>query len=340
MLPWGMAVVSARIVRRIVAVSRGPAPQAVLLDELGLSPTPPAPPPARPAPDGLVAADAYYALLARCAADDPTLPLRYADATLPEDFGAFGLALKTARHLREVLERLARYILVVSDTLEYALVEDAPQPLFVLRGRPPDHRGVQLANECALAAITTVLRTVADGPVRLEGVCFRHAGQGADAAFADWFGAPVTHGAAVDGLVLSPALLDLPTRLADPGLSAFLLSHLAALHAQRAEGAIVHQVRQAIAERLCSGMPTRRDIARQLGMSARTLHRRLAEQDQSFQAVANEVRRDVAETLLSRPDHSIAEVAYLTGFSDQSAFQRAFKSWTGKTPGGVRRAAS
>ncbi|MCB9536165.1 MAG: AraC family transcriptional regulator [Myxococcales bacterium] len=330
-----MSVISARIVRRIIEASRGPAATRVLLERAGLS--------AQPAPADdppVVPAEVYYDLLERCGADDAGLPLRYGASIRPEDFGAFGLALKTARDVGDALRRLARYILVVSDTLDYALRDEGGEWLFVLGGRRSgDRRGVQLANECALAAIVSLLRQVADGPIVPAAVSFRHPPPADVAEHADYFGAPVRFGAPLDALHLDEQTLVTPTRLADEGLSAYLLTQLDDLHARRAEGAVVHQVRQAITDQLCSGMPTRDDIARHLGMSGRTLHRRLAEHGCSFQSVANQVRRAVAESLLVRQAHSLAEVAYLTGFSDQSAFQRAFKGWTGQTPHEFRRAA-
>ena len=330
-----MGQISARIVRRIAEVSRGPS-AAELLARAGLSPDPAAAASDPP----LVASQVYYDLLEHCAANDPALPLRYGRAIQPEDFGAFGFAIKTAAHVRDALERLARYILVVSDTLEYGFRNRGGARIFVLGGRPADgRRGVELANECALAAIVSVLRHAADGPVVPEHVSFRHPAPTSAEPHEAYFGGEVQFGAPVDALHLSDATLATRTRLADEGLSAYLLAQLEDLHAQRAEGAVVQQVRHAITDKLCSGLPSRDDVARHLGMSARTLHRRLAEHGCSFQSVANQVRREVAESLLARPAHSLAEVAFLTGFSDQSAFQRAFKSWTGKTPHGFRRAA-
>ncbi len=327
-----MSVVSVRIVRRVIEASRGPDPRPVLLSSVGLSRESDAP----PDDPKLVPAERYYALLERCGRADRTLPLRYGARVRPEDFGAFGLALKTAGDVRDALQRLSRYILLVSDTLEYTLQDAVGGATYVLTGRPSDARlGVQLANECALAAIVSLLRQVASQPVVPESVRFRHAGPATHAA---WFEAPVRFEAAVDALHFANATLSIPSRLADDGLSAYLLAQLDALHAERAEGAVVVQVRRAITDRMCSGMPSRADIAKQLGMSPRTLHRRLAEHGCTFQDLANQVRRDAAESLLSRPQHSLAEVAYLTGFSDQSAFQRAFKSWTGQTPNGFRRA--
>ncbi len=67
-------------------------------------------------------------------------------------------------------------------------------------------------------------------------------------------------------------------------------------------------------------------------MSERILHRRLADEGENFQSLVTRSRREAAEALLSDDRHSLVEVAFLTGFSDQSSFQRAFKGWTGQTP--------
>ena len=87
---------------------------------------------------------------------------------------------------------------------------------------------------------------------------------------------------------------------------------------------------------LPEGPPSKSQIARRLAMSERTLHRQLADRDESFQTIATRVRRDAAESLLTTSHHSIADVAFLTGFSDQTAFTRAFKRWTGTTPAAFR----
>ena len=71
-------------------------------------------------------------------------------------------------------------------------------------------------------------------------------------------------------------------------------------------------------------------------MSGRTLQRRLSEQGYSFQNLVDESRRQLAEQLLQQTDYSLAEVSFMTGFSEQSAFTRAFKRWAGQTPRSFR----
>ncbi|MCB9592650.1 MAG: AraC family transcriptional regulator [Sandaracinaceae bacterium] len=282
-----------------------------------------------------VGVEAYYDLLERAAEeDDHALPFRYAASVRPEDFGAMGLAFKTASTLREALERLVRYVLVISDSLTYELAEDGR---LVMRGRPRHRRGARLANEGALAAVASLLRQVTDSRVPLVEVTFRHPGPRSTREHRAFFGCPVRFGAPDDALRFDARTLASPTRLADEGLSAYLLAQLEDLRDRQAEPSLEARVQRAVADGLCDGPPSREAIARRLGMSERTLHRRLAEGGLSFRAVADRARREVAESLLNDAAHSLAEVAFLTGFSEQSAFSRAFKRWSGQTPLAFRR---
>jgi AraC-like DNA-binding protein len=73
-------------------------------------------------------------------------------------------------------------------------------------------------------------------------------------------------------------------------------------------------------------------VARELGMSERSLQRRLGELGYTYNALADEVREATARLYLEQPDMALAEIGYLLGFADQSTFNRAFKRWTGCTP--------
>jgi AraC-like DNA-binding protein len=124
--------------------------------------------------------------------------------------------------------------------------------------------------------------------------------------------------------------------LADDGLSTYLLLRLDDLTARKARRSVVDDVRAAIADVLPDGQPSKSQIARRLAVSERTLHRQLADHGETFQAIATQARRDAAESLLTTTGHSIADIAFLTGFADQTAFTRAFKRWTGTTPAAFR----
>jgi AraC-like DNA-binding protein len=134
--------------------------------------------------------------------------------------------------------------------------------------------------------------------------------------------------------------MDLPTKDGgDTELVQVLERHAASLLAKLPpRGAFSSRVRAAMTPLLASGDVTIERVAVDLGTSPRSVQRRLQEDRTSFQRVLDDLRKDIAIEYLTGQVHSIAEIALLLGFSDQTAFHRAFVRWTGRTPGDVRRA--
>lgn len=87
-----------------------------------------------------------------------------------------------------------------------------------------------------------------------------------------------------------------------------------------------------------AGKPTQAAVARAIGMSTRSLHRRLAAAGTSFERLLDETRHELAAEYVRRADYAVGEVAYLLGFAETSSFNRAFRRWTGKSPSEFRRA--
>ena len=332
-----MSSVRSPVVRVIARVASAPDGAEALLESVGLSPTTD---PAA-AMNERVDEEAYYAFLERATLpDDDGLPYRYAEALHPDDFSALGLALKTADTLRDSLRRLVRYILLLSDTLEYELRDRPDGGATLVLIRPHHRRGAALANECALGAVVQMLRVAADKRVTPTAVSFCHDRPASITEAHSFFGCPVRYDERANGIEIDARTLETRAKLADAGLSAFLVAQLEQLRSGEEERSLVSQVHATITDLLPDGAPTKAVIARRLGMSERTLHRRLAEHEETFASITSRARRDAAEALLGDDRHTLAEVAFLTGFSDQSSFQRAFKGWTGETPRAFRSSAS
>ena len=170
-------------------------------------------------------------------------------------------------------------------------------------------------------------------------VLVQHPAPKSTASHTSYFGCSVRFGADLDALLFSRETMMQPNILGDEGISRYLISHLDAELAEIAEDApLVARAKDAIAQALSEGAPKMADIARGLGLSARSFHRRLSEQGMSFQSLTEDTRRDLAVGLLRDDAHSLAEIAFLTGFSEQSSFTRAFKRWVGTTPASYRKA--
>ena len=98
-----------------------------------------------------------------------------------------------------------------------------------------------------------------------------------------------------------------------------------------------HMVRLHLAAKPLAAWPDFAELARSLGMSASTLHRRLADEDSNFQMIKDQIRRERAQALLRQGDLSVMAIAEELGFAEPSAFHRAFRKWTGRAPGQFRK---
>jgi len=153
------------------------------------------------------------------------------------------------------------------------------------------------------------------------------------------FGAPLGFRQGIHvGLVFDAADLERPVRDADRRLLPIIERHLDELLAKPDAGhAWLGDVRSAIASSVCDGHPGIRAVARRLGLSVRTLQRRLGEQRTVFKTLVEDVRRELALRYLADGRTRLTDVAFLVGYSELSAFGRAFHRWTGSTPLAMRR---
>lgn len=133
--------------------------------------------------------------------------------------------------------------------------------------------------------------------------------------------------------------LERPVAGADRSLLPIVEQHLDKLLERDAGGGLVHDVRASVAAMLCDGSPNVRAVAKRLGTSVRTLQRRLDEQGVVFRDLVQGVRRELAERYLASHDADLTEIAFLLGYSELSAFGRAFRRWTGQSPRRFRAAA-
>jgi AraC-like DNA-binding protein len=262
------------------------------------------------------------------------LVFAYGDAIRMDDLGALGLAIKTAPTLRDSLIRVERYFRLVTDTVRYRLEEAGAVARFRIERQTDPHPALDLRNECALAAFARNMTRFGGPGVALEEVTFRHACATDPQSYAGRFGCPVRFEAEANAIALRRDVLETPNRLGDAGVSDFLTAHLdKQLGDMTAEPKLADTLERYLAGGLSTGAPSAAEAARALGMSERTLFRRLSEEGQTYQGVLQTAQQALAEELLRAEDCSIAEIAFLTGFSEQSTFSRAFKRWVRRATG-------
>jgi AraC-like DNA-binding protein len=177
-----------------------------------------------------------------------------------------------------------------------------------------------------LAALHTVQPRPADATLRAE--------------LERYLGCAPTYEARHGRLVFAQADWDAPLVGANARLRATLEAHASALYAEAIrDGSFGERVRAVVAQLLRDGEPRIGEVAQRLGMTARTLQRRLQDEALAFTTLVDEARMQMARRYLSDPALSIAEVSFALGYSEPSAFTRAFKRWSGSAPAEYREAA-
>jgi len=268
--------------------------------------------------------------LAFAALGDPSFMLTAATQVRPELFGVVGLAAMAAPDLGSALARLERYKQLFSlDTLE------------VLRGREstrvrmhvarPEGPFAGLRAELELSFLVAFARRMTGTqvvPLRVERRGQAPAHHARTEAF---YGVPVHYGQPEDALVLSALDVTRPFASSSPELAQLLGPRVEEMLREAGAGDTVEQVRGVLRRMLTGDEPSIAAVARALGLGTRSLQRRLAEARTSFVALLREVRHEVAREQLAGTDIDLAELSFLLGFSEPSAFHRAFRRWQGVT---------
>jgi len=261
---------------------------------------------------------------------DPLLGIHLAQSVTPARYSLAELAARASPTLGEALQRWVRYAAPVECALEGGR--------FTQRwvGYP---RGLSAqVDQWGLAQVLVQARALTDAALQPGAVWFIHARVRDLEPLFDFFGTRQIHfGRPENGMAFPEAALQLPLRSADPRLLATAEALAGRERPVRPGAALAGRVTELLREVLADEEPLRaRAVATRLHMSVRTLQRRLEEEGASFVALADGVRREVAEALIADAKVPLGEVAFRAGFSDFGTFSRAFRRWTGKSPGAAR----
>jgi AraC-like DNA-binding protein len=250
--------------------------------------------------------------------------------------GAYGVAeflMRSAATVRGACENLVRFNSLLAPQQAFRFVEtEREAELHHGIAGSPDTMSVHHHEYTTLVLVSTFLGMVDDGKVNR--VWFAHGPVTDRAPLEQAFGTrELSFDTELNGFSFDRRFLDMPVKTGDAALFAFLEEHaLAALASRPKSDDLVDRIRQSIREALKAGEPNIERIATRLALSGRTLQRRLADVGTSFQAVLDDVRFDLARAYLKDARLDITQVAYLLGYSELRAFDRAFKRWANVTP--------
>jgi AraC-like DNA-binding protein len=287
-------------------------------------------------PDGLIPCATIGALFERALRKQPlkNVGLRLAVETPIGAHGLFDYLILTSESVGEGWRQAARYLRLLTGAPFLVELRDDEDPIRVVY-----HVDASVATfgvEYSIALAVLQIREETESRVSFERVSFTH--QPDDVSeFERVLGCPVRAGASWSGLAVPRESWQMPLRRKDPILHRVLAGHAESITPRVvAIDNLAVDVRRVLASRLANGEVEVELVARHLGMSTRTLQRRLAAAGLSYQELLDETRRDAAEQCITNSSLSIGEIAYLLGYSEPAAFHRAFKRWMGVTPQAFR----
>ena len=247
--------------------------------------------------------------------------------------GVLYYVLASSETFDDAWRRGARYTAVVNEglSLRYAGGHDVRME-FDYVGVPRHIDRHQI--EFSMAALVRLCRQLTGRELAPRHVGFTHHRNDDPSELSKFFGCAVQFGARADQLTFDASVRNFPILGADPYLNELLIANADEALARRPNhrGSLRSEVENAMVPRLPHGTARAGDIARSLGVSQRTLARRLAAEGATFSDVLETLRGDLARRYLADEGLTISQVAWLLGYQEISAFTHAFKRWTGMTP--------
>lgn len=267
---------------------------------------------------------------------DPAFALRAAECWHPGHLGTLGFAWLSSGSLRTGLKRLERYSKIIGQKASCRCV-DVPQGLrFVLDHGRGDRLVGPILADFALSLFVGMCRVNFGPSLMLESVALRRSPPADPTPYEKFFGTSVRFGAVEDGFTLPIHVADSPLPTSNHELAttfdAILTKQLSELN--RAD--LMTRCQAYLLNELTSGEPSEINLASAMGMSSRTLQRKLADDGMTYRNLLEKTRYDLALRYLDDPARSVTDITFLLGFSEQSAFTRAFKRWNGKAPTAYR----
>lgn len=267
----------------------------------------------------------------------PALGLEIAEYVQLKHLGILGYLAQSCVNLGEALQRYHHFYRLLYDGSP--LIIQADNEKLLIRWDVPDILTTQITNEIAIALMYQFLKHFLHiDDIELSEVHFIHSAPKNVRIYEQYFHCQVKFSQSLTQINVPINLLGKPIRHADPTLQNLLTQQATALLQQLPNSThLDERLQQAILQGLQKNQYQIENISTQLNISVRKLQRYLQQQKTTYQQRMQAVRLMLAEQYLQDPHLSLQEIALLLGYSEQSAFQRAFRQWTGHTPQGWRK---
>ncbi|WP_291994954.1 AraC family transcriptional regulator [Candidatus Accumulibacter sp. ACC003] len=269
---------------------------------------------------------------------DPAFGLAAARCWHPSSLGVLGYAWLSSNTLHQGLQRIERHARVLGDRWHCRCLNEADGLRFVCDHRRSDPVLGYVMADYLLSVTLDMCRRNFERTLNPARVFLRRPLPAEPGPYHDFFACDLHFGAAEDALVLTTQDAETLLPTANQELAATFDAILAEQLAMRSTEDLVSRCQTFLLRQLTSGEPSVDDLVKALGMSRRTLQRKLQELGSSYQQVLEDTRYALAKRYLNDPAKSVTEVTFLLGFSEPGAFTRAFKRWSGRAPRDYRTA--
>lgn len=264
---------------------------------------------------------------------DAAFSVRVGSQMKIEDYGVLGMSWRTCSWAGEIFERSERYFKLLSNTYEFK-VEKNDENTIVYLDREPHRRGLELSNEATLSATVVVLQAITEKNIYPIEVSFKHSSPKNIIDHQKAFSCKINFDKKYYSITYKTSDFETRTAKADKMINNYLTERVEeqTKGIEKTTFKLINDLESLIKNALPSGIPSVSNIGKTIGMSQRTLTRRLAESGFSYRDLLTKIQVEISKDLLKNSKRSIAEIAFETGFSEQSAFNRAFKRWTNSSP--------
>lgn len=271
---------------------------------------------------------------------DPGFGIEVGSRVVPGDFFVLGHAWLASHNLHDAFTRLCRYFNVLTTIGHHMAIRDFGERYALIEtGSRRLAEPEQAAKDASFAALLRMCDFVTAQPVRPLRVALPQSREASQVDYETLFGCPVSFDADEESWEYARSDLDGSLSGSIPDVADAIDRIAENYIASIDEGAVAHEVRQIIVQMLPSGHVDQDTIAGKLHRSRSTLQRQLSGEGTSYRDILETTRKALAEKYLRDGEYTQAEIAFMVGFSDQSNFGRAFRRWTGMSPGEYQKAA-
>jgi AraC-like DNA-binding protein len=255
--------------------------------------------------------------------------------------GSFAMlchSILSCKTLGQALERSLRFYALILDDISGTAERDAQEARIVLHERVSGPRHRVFAHELLLMLLYGVSCWLVGRRIPILRTEFSYAEPAHSAEYRLMYCADLSFDRPNTAIAFEPSYLDLPVVQNERTLKEFLRTAPESILLKYKNGSsLAARVRRRLRQLLPGEVPDFEGLADELNLTPATMRRRLHEEGESYQSIKDQLRRDLAISYLSHSSRSVMDIALELGFSERSAFHRAFRKWTGASPGEFRR---